>query len=72
MTAYLAGLGLPVFGSDPVFHRRGPEQVAELLVAAGLPVISRTLRECDEDGPFPERTPQALLVAREPRTATAP
>jgi SAM-dependent methyltransferase len=48
------------------FHRRQPDQVAGLLAAAGLPVRARLLREPDEDGDFPERTPQALLLVRKP------
>ncbi|MFC5724516.1 class I SAM-dependent DNA methyltransferase [Streptomyces gamaensis] len=45
------------------FHRRQPEQMAELLERADLEVRARTLREPD-DGPFAERTPQAFLLAR--------
>jgi len=48
------------------FHRRQPDRVAELLRDAGLTVRARVLRERDEDGPFPERTSQALLLARRP------
>jgi SAM-dependent methyltransferase len=51
------------------FHRRRPEQVAELLEQAGLAVRARLLRERDEDGAFPERTPQAFLLARKPPAA---
>ncbi|MEU8569025.1 class I SAM-dependent methyltransferase [Streptomyces pathocidini] len=47
-----------------VFRRRRPDQVAELLGRAGLDVRARLLRERDEDGEFPERTPQAFLIAR--------
>lgn len=47
------------------FHRRQPEQVAELLHAAGLAVRARLVREPD-DGAFPEPTPQAFLLARKP------
>ncbi|MEV6205880.1 class I SAM-dependent methyltransferase [Kitasatospora sp. NPDC051914] len=57
---------------DLVFHRRRPERVSELLGAAGLPVIARMQRERDDEEPFPEKTPQAFLVARKPRTATGP
>ncbi|WP_354637507.1 class I SAM-dependent DNA methyltransferase [Kitasatospora camelliae] len=57
---------------DLTFHRRRPEQVSDLLGAAGLPVIARMQRECDEDGPFPEKTPQAFLVARKPRAQAKP
>ncbi|WP_419994984.1 class I SAM-dependent DNA methyltransferase [Streptomyces boninensis] len=49
-----------------VFHRRRPEVMAELLAAAGLPVRARVLKERDVDGPFPERAPQAFLIARKP------
>ena len=46
------------------FHRRRPEHLAELLTAAGLEVRASVLREREEDGPFPERTPQGFLLAR--------
>jgi SAM-dependent methyltransferase len=49
-----------------VFRRRPPERVAELLSQAGLPVRARALREPDDDGGFPEVTPQAFLLARKP------
>lgn len=48
------------------FHRRQPEQVADLLARAGLPVRARLLREPDDFGDFTELTPQAVLVARKP------
>jgi SAM-dependent methyltransferase len=51
------------------FHRRRPERVAELLEQAGLVVRARLLRERDEDGAFPERTPQAFVLARKPAAA---
>ncbi len=51
------------------FHRRRPEQVAGLLGLAGLPVRARLVREPDEDGPFPERTGQAFLLAGKPAAA---
>ena len=63
---------LAEFEIDLVFHRRRPERVSELLGAAGLPVIARMQRERDDEEPFPEKTPQAFLVARKPRTATGP
>jgi SAM-dependent methyltransferase len=44
------------------FHRRRPDDVAELLAAAGLPVRTRVVREAEEG----ERTPQAYLMARKP------
>lgn len=46
------------------FHRRQPERVAELLSAAGLSVCARLLRERDDESAFPEKTPQAFLLAR--------
>jgi len=49
------------------FRFRPPERVAELLDQAGLQVRARMLREADEDGPFPEREPQAFVLARKPR-----
>lgn len=48
------------------FHRRQPDRIAELLGQAGLVVRARTLRERDEDGAFPEKTPQGYLLARKP------
>jgi len=46
------------------FERRRPERVAELLVAAGFAVRSRTVREADEE--LGESSAQAFLVARKP------
>ncbi|WP_431046101.1 class I SAM-dependent DNA methyltransferase [Streptomyces sp. P1-3] len=54
------------------FHRRRPDRVAELLDQAGLTVRARTLRERDEDGDFPERTPQGFVLARKPVAAAPP
>ncbi|MDX6420501.1 MAG: hypothetical protein QOG28_5121 [Trebonia sp.] len=54
------------------FHRLQPERVARLLGQAGLVVRARMLREPDEDGDFPERTPQAFLLARKPAGAGRP
>jgi SAM-dependent methyltransferase len=48
------------------FRRRRPEWVAERLGEAGLEVRARLLREPDDDGDFPEREPQAFLLARKP------
>jgi len=48
------------------FRRRRPEWVAERLGQAGLQVRARLLREPDDDGDFPEREPQAFLLARKP------
>ncbi len=53
------------------FHRLPPRQAEDLLDRAGLPVHARMVREPEPDGPFPERTPQAFLLARKPlRAAT--
>ncbi len=54
------------------FHRRQPEHVAELLNQAGLVVRARLLREPDDDGDFPERTPQGFVLARKPVRTTRP
>jgi SAM-dependent methyltransferase len=48
------------------FHRRQPADVAELLRGAGFTMRAELVRERDEEGPFPERTPQAFLLARKP------
>ncbi|MEV2244589.1 class I SAM-dependent methyltransferase [Streptomyces sp. NPDC049970] len=48
------------------FRRRRPDDVAELLTAAGLTMRARLVREADTEGAFPERTPQAFLLARKP------
>lgn len=48
------------------FIRRQPERMAGLLVAAGLTMRARTVREVDEESAFPEPTPQAFLLARKP------
>jgi SAM-dependent methyltransferase len=45
-----------------VAYRRRPEQVSELLAAAGLPVHAHAGREADAG----ERTPHAYLLARKP------
>jgi SAM-dependent methyltransferase len=62
-------LGQPVSVDS---HRRQPEHVAELLARAGLVVRARLMREPDDDGPFPERTPQAYLLARKPGSSPGP
>ena len=49
------------------FHRRQPDQVAALLVEAGLDVCARVLREPDNNPDFPERTRQAFVLARRPQ-----
>ena len=51
------------------FHRRRPSDVAELLRGAGFTMRAELVRERDEEGPFPERTPQAFLLARKPLPA---
>lgn len=48
------------------FHRRPPASVAELLRGAGFVMRAQLEREQDEEGEFPERTPQAFLLARKP------
>jgi SAM-dependent methyltransferase len=48
------------------FHRRRPDAVVDLLHGAGFRMKARLEREPDQDGPFPERTPQAFLLARKP------
>jgi hypothetical protein len=60
---FTEALGHPV---SMVSHRRQPGQVADLLTQAGLTVRAQLLRERDEDGDFPEKTPQAFLLARKP------
>jgi SAM-dependent methyltransferase len=54
------------------FHRRQPDHVAELLAAAGLVVFARLRRERDDESAFPEKTPQAFLLARKPLDAATP
>jgi SAM-dependent methyltransferase len=54
---------------DLDFHRRTPEKVSRMLDEAGFVTRSRTWRERDADGPFPERTPQAFVLARKPVTS---
>lgn len=51
------------------FHRRRPDAVGELLSQAGLALTARLLRERDEDGAFPERTPQGFVLVRKPAAA---
>lgn len=48
------------------FYRRRPERVAESLQRSGLMLRAQLRREPDGDGNFPERTPQAFLLARKP------
>lgn len=46
------------------FHRRQPEQMAELLRSAGLEVVATLRRAPDKEGPYAEDTDQAYLLAR--------
>lgn len=46
------------------FHRRQPDHIAGLLAQARLDVRARLVREPDGTGAYPERTPQAFLLAR--------
>jgi len=48
------------------FHRRPPERIAEWLRDAGFDVRATLRRARDEDGEFPERDPQACVLARKP------
>jgi SAM-dependent methyltransferase len=64
-------LHLTSAGGHPVsldFHRRRPATVTALLAAAGFEVRAELWRAADEDGEFPERTPQAYLLARKQQT----
>jgi SAM-dependent methyltransferase len=49
-----------------VFQHRQPGHVAGLLSQAGLAIRAQLQREPDEDGDFPEQTPQAFVLARKP------
>ncbi|MGF0170962.1 class I SAM-dependent DNA methyltransferase [Streptomyces sp. Marseille-Q5077] len=46
------------------FQRRRPEDIADLLTAAGFALVSRTVREADPA--LDETSPQAFLIARKP------
>jgi len=46
------------------FHHRHPADVANLLRDNGFTVQAQLLREPDLDGPYPEDTPQAYVLAR--------
>jgi hypothetical protein len=46
------------------FQPRQPDDVARLLGEAGFAMRAQLRREPDEEGDFPERTPQAFLLAR--------
>jgi SAM-dependent methyltransferase len=47
------------------FHRRQPDRMAELLRDAGFTVRATLLRAPDDDGDYPEITPQAYVLARQ-------
>jgi len=60
-------LHLTEAGDHPIeldFHRRQPDRVAELLAEAGFAERARLVRAAEKVGHFPERTPQAFLLAR--------
>jgi SAM-dependent methyltransferase len=48
------------------FHRRQADRVAGLLGQAGLAACARMVREPDGNPAFPERHPQAFVIARKP------
>ena len=48
------------------FHHRHPDAMADLLRANGFTVQAQLLRAPDPDGPYPEDTPQAYVLARRP------
>lgn len=56
---------------DLDFHRRTPEKVSRMLDEAGFVTRSRTWRDRDVDGPFPERAPQTFVLARKPLTSAS-
>jgi ubiquinone/menaquinone biosynthesis C-methylase UbiE len=70
--AFQAGAGIEhrtEAGGHPVtldFHHRQPDRMAEFVRAAGLTVRATLLRAPDEDGDYPEDTPQAYVLARKP------
>ncbi|MER7176034.1 class I SAM-dependent methyltransferase [Streptomyces mesophilus] len=49
---------------DLTFHRRTPEAVAELLRDAGFEERMRVVKQREDEGPFPEKTPQGFLIFR--------
>lgn len=49
------------------FHHRQPTDIAALLAAAGFEVVAHAVRDPDTDGPYPEDTPQAYVLARKLR-----
>lgn len=46
------------------FHHRQPSQMTALLESAALQVTATLVRAPDEDGAYPEDTPQAYILAR--------
>lgn len=54
------------------FHHRQPDRVAEHLEAVGLKVRATLVRAPDEDGDYPEDTPQGYILAQKPRTHAQP
>ncbi|MEV0281204.1 class I SAM-dependent methyltransferase [Streptomyces sp. NPDC050610] len=48
------------------FNRWQPDRIAELLTEAGLTVRAKMWRDRDTDSEYPERTPQAFVLARKP------
>ncbi|MFC4854750.1 class I SAM-dependent methyltransferase [Actinophytocola glycyrrhizae] len=48
------------------FHRRDPAELADRLRDNGFTVRAQLLRAPDTDGPYPENTPQAYVLARAP------
>ncbi|GHE82779.1 methyltransferase [Amycolatopsis deserti] len=51
------------------FHQCRVDGVAALLTEAGFEVRARLERRPDEEGPFPETTPQAFVLARRPQAS---
>lgn len=68
LVAFQVGVGralkVEAYGQDISleFHRRRPEEVADLLGGAGIPVSAAMLREPERS----ERTPHAFMIARKP------
>jgi SAM-dependent methyltransferase len=49
---------------DLDFYRQQPDRIEELLAVAGLPACARLVRQPDTDGEFPDKVPQAFILAR--------
>lgn len=45
------------------FHHRTPDEMADLLRDSGFTVRAQLLRAADPEGPYPEQTPQAYVLA---------